>query len=338
MTTMTLATAMRAVRRCVDRNIPAFLWGDPGVGKTQGVHQLGSEMSLAVLDYRLLLRETVDLRGIPAEDKKTGTTKWLRPNDLPFIGNDCPDEGILFMDEMNTAAPSVQAVGFGLVQERRVGEHVIKPGWRIIAAGNPVKSRGAAQRMPSPLRNRFAHFHVASDVQEVVAHLVRKGKSPIVVALLRWRPELLHKMPETDEENAFPTPRAWENVCDVIDEQDKELRLHLVSAIVGDGPAAEAEGMIRVWQSITSLDAIIKDPESAGVPSADDPATLYAVATALARAATRKNFAAILTYAKRFPTREFEIVTAIDAVRRDPSLCNTECFGVWAVANQDVTI
>lgn len=335
MTTVTLSTAASCIKACIAQDVPAFLWGPPGVGKSEVIDQVGVDLDLPVIDFRASLRDPVDMRGLPLIDQETGTTRWLPPSELPSVAKH-GERGILKLDELNTASQAMQAACFGLVLERRLGEYELPNGWIPIAAGNRMKDRAAAQRMPSALKNRFAHFEVEADLNTWCNWANTKQLSPIVIAFLRFRSELLHVMPENDD-NAFPTPRAWSKVCRFV-EQPKEIRLQLVSSLVGEGPAAELEGFIRVYESIPSIDKIIADPKKAKMPKESEPATLYAVSSALARRADRKNFEAILTYAKRFPMRELEIVTAVDAVKRDVSLCQTQAFCDWTVANQDVTL
>jgi hypothetical protein len=143
-------------------------------------------------------------------------------------------------------------------------------------------------------------------------------------------------MPDQKEEtHAFPTPRAWEKVSRVAG-KPREVRLHLVAGLVGDAPAGEFEAFVRIYDALRGLiDGVLASPATAKVPT--DPAELYAVSSAIARVADRKTFPNVLKYTQRLP-KEFEIVTAVDAVKRDPGLAKTSAFGKWAVSNQDVVI
>jgi hypothetical protein len=109
----------------------------------------------------------------------------------------------------------------------------------------------------------------------------------------------------------------------------------LFSGLVGDAYAAELEGFIELYRSLGSLDDIVADPDGAPVPT--EPSTRFAVSTGLGRIATRKNFPAIIRYAKRL-NRESEILVVTDATGRDANLKNVAAYGQWAVDNQDLTI
>ena len=338
MTAITMKTLTVILPTLVRNDTATFIWGAPGIGKTQGVEQVARAMGIGFLDCRLNIREPVDLAGLPVADMAAGVTRWMQPDLLPQLERDGP-RGIFFLDELNTVGPSMMLVAFQLVQERRAGTHKILDGWVPVAAGNRAKDKAAAQRMPTPLRNRLCHLTVEPDLESLVEYAIGRGWNPHLIAFLRFRRELLHVMPGEkgfpEDANSFPTPRIWEQVGKYIAEP-REIRQHVISGLVGDGPAAELEGFLRVCSEITPIADCIADP--AGAKVSNDPATLFAQAMGLARAATRQNLDKIIAYAARMPSREFGIITVTDAVKRDRSLTECAAFGAWAVANQDVAL
>jgi hypothetical protein len=112
------------------------------------------------------------------------------------------------------------------------------------------------------------------------------------------------------------------------------VRHHLVAGLVGQKAATEFAGFVQVYRSAPPVAAILANPAGAKVPS--EPGVQYAVALALARAADPANFGGVLQYMQRVG-REFEIVTATDAIRRNPDLTDTRAFVDWAARNSDVT-
>jgi MoxR-like ATPase len=327
---MDLQTARTALDAFISANIPVFLWGAPGVGKSDTVRTLADQMKLPLFDVRATLLDPVDLRGVP--HVANGKTQWAAPGFLPDENRDGP-AGILFLDELNAAPPSVQVACYQLVLDRRVGEYDLPDGWRIIAAGNRQSDRAAAQRMPTALANRFAHIDIEPDLDAWCAWAAKTDLNPLVAAFIRFRPELLHDMRGADL-RAFPTPRAWAQVSRIANVPEG-VRFALVAGLVGEAAAAEFEGFVRIWQSLPPINTVLADPQGAPVPS--DPATLYAITAALSRKVDRSTFGAALVYASRIP-REFAIVLAVDAVKRAPELCETAAFVAWANANQDITL
>jgi AAA domain (dynein-related subfamily) len=322
------------VMRKIKRRHAVHLWGKPGIGKSDVVHQIGAALGWPVIEYRANLREQVDLRGIPTVEvlsDGTKVTRWLVPDELPRVDRD-GEFGILFLDEMNTASMQVQAALFQLVLSGKLGDYTLPKGWVIIAAGNAVSDRAAAQRMPTALRNRFSHFYVVADVNAWAKWAVRTGVAPEFVAFARFRRELFddaHGLPVGDE-NAFLTFRSFTRASEFVNE-DIDVREELIASDVGDAAAREIEGFLRLYASLGSLEDILANPKTAKVPV--EASERYAVATGLARLATRKNFKQIMTYADRLDG-ERQTLLIHDATMRDENLKNTAEYSAWAVKNQ----
>ncbi len=328
MTSVTLDRAAELLTLFIDADIPAFLWGAPGIGKSDVVKQIADTRGAHIVDIRLSMFDPVDLRGLPTI--KGDETIWLRPAIWP---KDDTKETILFFDEMDRAAPSVQSAALQIVLNRRIGEHVLPPSTRIVAAGNGTTDRVGTNRTSAAGDNRFAHIYVEPDAEAWRAWAVGAGVHPLVVAFVAFRPNLLHDMTARDA-RSFPTPRTWETVAKFVDAPDG-IRFNATTSIIGEAAASEFEGFVRIFRSLPSLDSIIADPTGSMVPT--DHGALYAVACGLSSRATQDNLANILTYVGRLP-REFSVLTMVDAHRRDPGLSHTTAFGDWCRANQDITL
>jgi len=322
--------------RKIKKRHAVHLWGKPGIGKSDVVHQTGALLGWKVIEYRANLREQVDLRGIPnvevlADGSKV--TRWLVPDELPRVDRD-GEFGILFLDEMNTASQQVQAALFQLVLSGKLGDYTLPSGWVIVAAGNAVSHRAAAQRMPTALANRFSHFYIVADVDAWAKWAVTNGIAPEFVAFARFRRELFsdeHGLPVGDE-HAFLTFRSFTRASEFANE-DVDLREELIASDVGDAAAREIEGFLRLYASLGTLEDIVRDPENAKVPI--EPSELYAVATGLARLAKRSNFKQIMKYGNRLDS-ERQTLLIHDAVMRDAKLKETTEYGAWAVSNPHI--
>jgi MoxR-like ATPase len=111
---------------------PAFVWGPPGVGKSQVVAQVAALLGIRLIDIRAVLLDPVDLRGLPTVEQ--GRAAWAIPAFLPEDG-----AGILFHDELNATPPLVQAACYQLLLDRVLGEYRLPDGWtlRDCGAGPP---------------------------------------------------------------------------------------------------------------------------------------------------------------------------------------------------------
>src|SRR5665648_131689 len=96
----------KVVSHLIEKKLPVFVWGAPGIGKSSIVKQIAKEKNLAFIDLRLSLLDPTDLKGIPFFNAETKEGIWAKPSFLP---SDPDIKGILFLDEINTAPPAVQA-------------------------------------------------------------------------------------------------------------------------------------------------------------------------------------------------------------------------------------
>ena len=124
---MRSSQAKITVESLIESQIPTFLWGAPGIGKSSIIKQIAYEKNLECIDLRLSLLDPTDLKGIPFYEKDSHTALWAPPSFLPREGR-----GILFLDELNAAAPAVQASAYQLILDRKVGEYTLPEGGRLL--------------------------------------------------------------------------------------------------------------------------------------------------------------------------------------------------------------
>ena len=312
-----IATALRTL---IIADRPAFLWGAPGVGKSNIVAQVARELARKLIDIRAVLLDPIDLRGLPHVNGD-GRAHWAVPEFLPRDG-----EGVLFLDELNAAPPLVQAACYQLVLDRQLGEYTLPDGWAVAAAGNRETDRAVTSRMPSPLANRFVHLDFDVDLDDWCQWALQAGIRSEIVAFLRFRPNLLHDF--DPDRKAFPSPRSWQFVSDILGAQPEvSVEYDLLAGAVGKGAAAELVGFLRVFRQLPSPDAVLMTPDTAPVP--DDPATVYALCGALARKAAPSNFDRVVAYARRLPA-EFGVLLVKDAIARTPDCQHSQGFIAWA--------
>ena len=208
--------------KLIESKIPVFIWGAPGIGKSSIVKQVAKDRGLEFTDLRLSLMDPTDLKGIPFFDKDNHEAVWAKPNFLP---KDPDSQGILFLDEINTAPPSVQASAYQLVLDRKVGDYELPSGWSIVAAGNNESDRGVVYRMPPPLANRFVHLDMEVDFEDWKTWAYQNSIDSAVIGFLNFDKEKIFLFDPAKNEKSFPTPRSWEYV-------DKVLKTGLSSALL----------------------------------------------------------------------------------------------------------
>jgi hypothetical protein len=322
---------------------PVMLWGPPGVGKSQIIAQVAARHDVPMIDIRLSQMEPSDLRGIPfrIEDR----VEWAIPAMLPDAKRHGA-QGILFLDEITSAPPSVSAAAYQLILDRRLGAYEVPAGWAIFAAGNRQGDRGVTYTMPAPLANRFSHFEVEANLDDWVAWAYANHIDERLIGFLRFRPELLFDFNPAHNPVAFPSPRSWEFAHRALQKfgDRPELLLPTLQACVGPAAGLELNAFIENLDRMPDLDAILRGEEVA-VPREID--LQYAVASALVGRAIRAKGGAdareihgrILDYASRFPLKEMGIMLVSDMHRAiGQNLFAVPQFSKWANAVADLML
>ena len=243
--TVTPNQAKRSIRKCVKIQRPVFMWGPPGIGKSDIVKQIGDEQGRDVIDVRLSLWEPTDIKGIPYYNSTENTMTWAPPAELP---TDPESTAILFLDELNSAAPATQAAAFQLVLNRRVGTYVLPKGVSIVAAGNREGDKGVTYRMPAPLANRFVHVELKSDFEDWQEWAVLNKLHEQVVGYVGFAKQDLYDFDPKSSSRAFATPRSWSFVSELLhdDDLDESTLTDLVAGAIGEGLAIKFMAHRRV--------------------------------------------------------------------------------------------
>lgn len=311
---------------------PIMLWGPPGVGKSQGVRQaaklIGQRLKdphFGFIDLRLSLLEPIDLRGFPMIEK--GSVKWALPSFLPTSGN-----GVLFIDEVVQANPSMQAAASQLILDRRIGEYVLPEGWIVIAAGNRKSDRATTTAMPTHIANRFIHLAVEVNTDEWIAWALKSGIDIRVVAFIKWREKLLHRFDPQDKGEAFASPRSWEFASNMLASgiPDASL-LEVMKGTVGEAAGTEFTGFLRVYEKMPDIDTILLNPAQAEVPT--DLAVLHAVTSTLVHRADKDNLGRISKFFDRVKDcgrPEFAVVALKEIALKKPEVMKTRAYVEWA--------
>ena len=301
-------TQLEALTLAVAADLPVLLWGEPGIGKTAALNQLADALDLPLTTVIASVHEPSDFSGLPiVGDDPAQQGVPLAPPDwavrLVRAGR-----GLLFLDELSTATPAVQAALLRLVLERRIGSLQLPPGVRIVAAANPRSSAADGWELSAPLANRFVHLQWTHDHEVVVrglggtwprATLPRLDPERLpeavdrarraVCGLLTARPALVHRLPttETRRGGAWPSPRSWDmTVCLIAFAtaagSDRDVLSLLIRGTVGDGPGLELLACLD-RMDLPDPELLLADPANAELPERGDrrQATLEGVVEAV---------------------------------------------------------
>ena len=234
--------AKTALQVAMQKKRPIFLWGPPGIGKSDIVAQITNSLSNSYLiDIRLSLWEPTDIKGIPYFDSNANKMVRGAPAELPDEAMAAKyDHIVLFLDEMNSAAPAVQAAAYQLILNRRVGQYRLPDNVIIVAAGNREADKGVTYRMPAPLANRFVHIEMAVNFDDWFNWAVNNKVHQDVVGYLQFAKQDLYDFDPKSASRSFATPRSWSFVSELLDDNlDEGTTTDLVAGAVGEGLAVK---------------------------------------------------------------------------------------------------
>ncbi|MFE3672299.1 AAA family ATPase [Streptomyces goshikiensis] len=341
-------TQLEALSLAVAADLPVLLWGEPGIGKTAALTQLAESLDLPLTTVIASVHEPSDFSGLPVigDDPAVQGVPMAPPDWAVRLVR--AGRGLLFLDELSTAPPAVQAALLRLVLERRIGALRLPPGVRIVAAANPRSSAADGWELSPPLANRFVHLRWTHDHEVVVrglggtwprATLPRLDPERLtgavdlarraVCGLLTTRPALVHRLPsgESGRGGPWPSPRSWDMTLRLIAfataaGSSREVLSLLVRGSVGDGPGLELlAGLDRM--ELPDPEELLADPAGAALPERGDlrQATLDGVVEAVRRRPERSRWDAAWTLLVRaLETGAPDLVvvpaTALAALRR----------------------
>jgi hypothetical protein len=239
--TVTAIQARKSLLKAFKVQRPLFLWGPPGIGKSELVEGIANDLGGLMIDLRLGQMEPTDIRGIPFYNKDIGKMDWAPPVELP-------DEEtaaqypivVLFLDELNSAAPSVQSAAYQLILNRRIGKYRLPDNVVMVAAGNRESDKGVTYRMPTPLANRFIHQEMKVDFSSWQEWAVNNRIHKDVVGYLSFAKQDLYDFDAKSASRAFATPRSWTFVSQLLDDNsDDDTTMNLIAGTVGEGLAVK---------------------------------------------------------------------------------------------------
>lgn len=307
-------TTVEALGVAVAARVPVLLWGAPGTGKTSVVRALSEELGLPCETVIASIREPSDFAGLPVV--ADGRVAFAPPRWAMQLARE--EEGVLFLDEISTAPPAVQAALLRVVLERVVGDLELPDGIVVIAAANPPELAADGWDLSPPLANRFCHLDWPVESHAFAEGLTGGWAAPVlrrlpegwesqlpvgrglVSAFVSVRPALTVAMPEDGSTagRGWPSPRSWEMAAllwtaATASGASEQARAALVMGSVGQGAGMELVN----WASEMDLpdpEVVLLDPDAFVMPERGDRAyaALSAVAAAVADNPTKDRWLA----------------------------------------------
>lgn len=218
---------------------PVLFVGNTGIGKTQAVAK-GAELAernlIAVPPLSTMLPE--DAAGIPIPNKEECVVEFMPPDFWKV-----PENSLLFLDELNLARQDVLCAICSVLWpladgKRKVGSINIPDDTLVVAAAMPPSSGVTVRQLPHFLRSRLSIIPVESALDDWLTWAQLSLLDPVVITFITRNPNLLAPLPPNSQElEAFPTPRAWQAVSDSLTKEllPDYLLEQRVAGLVGPG-------------------------------------------------------------------------------------------------------
>ena len=202
------------LRMSYEVDIPLFIAGPPGIGKTDIVRQFVAEVG-AKMPRPLIVSgyQPEDLFGVPVPNKETGYLDYHLLKVLP--PHDSEESWVLFFDEMSNADKRMQAPLQQFFLHKQLGDYVAPKRCYLVAAGNNLEDGCHTYEMSRALEDRFCIVNLRPDIGSWVEWAVENQVHASIIAFLKAKPEYLHstlmceKHEVSEDDRVLPTPRAW---------------------------------------------------------------------------------------------------------------------------------
>jgi hypothetical protein len=304
--------SLKALTIAMMAKVPVLIWGPPGVGKTASFTDLCQSLDIHLETVIASIREPSDFSGLPIQGDD-GTVKYSPPSWAYRLLQH--KNAALFLDEISTAPPAVQAALLRVVLDKCIGDLSLPDDVAIIAAANPPEQAANGWELSPPLANRFCHFTWKDNLDTWAEGMIsgwpshKKQELPAnwnspmniqlarvtIVSFVKSRPNLRNSLPKDEASmgKAWPSNRTWDMAARLLAAarafglaDTSDTVFELISGCVGDGPALEfrkyAEG-----DELPDLEYVLANPKKLTIPERGDRA--YALLSGIAAIVVANN-------------------------------------------------
>jgi hypothetical protein len=249
------------VTACILAQEPIMIHGKPGIGKSDMLREIARELGRPLIDIRLALLESVDIKGYPYLKEISGEDAKV----LSFAMNeefprDPESQAIIFFDEINAAMPSTQLAMYQMILDRAIGNYVLPKGVAMVAAGNREADKGGIFSMPKPLENRFVHVEMTPRFEDWANWAITGGIHAEVIGYLAKNEQNLNMFDPQTSSRAFATPRSWAKASKLLKANEKaseDAIFNLISGCIGMSTAQQFIAFRKIAHEIPSAGEIL---------------------------------------------------------------------------------
>ncbi len=318
-----------ALLRVLNKGKVPMIHGDPGIGKSDIIHQIAKKNNLFIIDLRMSQMTPTSLNGF---GRINGDKSQFVPfEDFPLEGDPIPegfDGFLLFLDELPSAVPQVQAASYKLILDKMIGSRKLHEDCAMVAAGNKTTSGAIVNKMGTAMQSRMVHFVLEQDKESWIDWGNVNKIDFRILAYVNSKPSVLNSFDPKHKDLTFTCGRTLADASDLIKGRDKlDIEdLLILSGTIGEGTAREFYGFCDIFQDLPTLKEILDNPSEAKLRK--DPNFMFGVSSFVAEHMNEDTIEKLMEYITRF-SPEFQAISARQAYRNDKSLISSVHMIKW---------
>jgi hypothetical protein len=324
---MKLKETPNALLRAYMAKSNVWLWGQPGIGKSDTVGVFVEKMKSRIEGFGLYpfygptTAPTDVIVGMP--NTKTKRLDFFCNSALPNAYEDPNACGVVWFGEAGNTDPATFKLFQKYVNNEDMNGVLRKPkGVIVIADGNRLQDKSGVQQQGRAMMNRFLHLHVYTDASDNTEYAEKHAFHPTIQHFFKYHPTMIDNYSDVFEPNrpqgraaediALATEegkmgiwacmRGWNRVSDLeyaAESLSTEVSPQEIFGCVGTAVGREYLATRALMGKLKSVDEICRDPEGVDVPSKMDE--LYGQCLILAMRCTKSQLPAVHKYGDRLP-------------------------------------
>lgn len=265
------ANTMVQVMKSLPAEMAVLIRGPHGIGKSQIVKSLATQLGLDLIDVRASTMQEGDVVGYPDLEsiKATGVSTFALP--AWFVAA-CKEPKVLFLDELNRGLVGVLNGMFQIILDRELGNGPdgkpmkLHPDTRVIAAVN-AGSEYTVNEMDPALLDRFWVTDLKPTAGEWIEWAKSAGVNSVIVDFIRQHPEHLRPTKEVEPGKVAPTQRSWDRFDRSLKHAGIELEEHggnppsilypMGTGFVGVEASIAFNDFVKSYQSILTAEDVL---------------------------------------------------------------------------------
>lgn len=226
------------LRAAIAADVPALLWGEPGVGKTAVLEELAAKDGYQLAVVLGAVREPTDFNDL-AFVQDGGEV--LRLPDQWVAEVRAAERPMVLFDDLTSVDRQVQAAIARVVTDRQVGRVALPAPLRIVAAACEPEVAADGVELRAELANSFLHLDWEPDTDRFLTGMLHGFETTIptdtecgvlvapdqvrqqaatatVHGFLTVRPDLVHVLPDDSVRagKAWPSQRRWNSLARIL--------------------------------------------------------------------------------------------------------------------------